>query len=105
MPAGTTEAQVDDQILVAEVAGEAPPTLSRPERHSILNLSYIISAYCGGLYLTVTDHRRPLQIGVGMYDGFVGIVMVCTGSSYGPSPPIPTHPLLSSGLGAGLGCG
>ena len=82
-----------------------PPTLSRPERHSILNLSYIISAYCGGLYLTVTDHRRPLQIGVGMYDGFVGIVMVCTGSSYGPSPPIPTHPLLSSGLGAGLGCG
>ena len=82
-----------------------PPTLSRPERHSILNLSYIISAYCGGLYLTVTDHRRPLQIGVGMYDGFVGIVMVSTGSSYGPSPPIPTHPLLSSGLGAGWGCG
>ena len=31
VPAGTTEAQVDDQILVAEVAGEAPPpTPNRP---------------------------------------------------------------------------
>ena len=28
-PAGTTEAQVDDQILVVEVAGEATPTPTR----------------------------------------------------------------------------
>ena len=34
LPAGTTEAQVDDMILVLEVAGEAtprPPNRPRPE--------------------------------------------------------------------------
>ena len=30
LPAGTTEAQVDDQILVAEVEGEATPAPIRP---------------------------------------------------------------------------
>ena len=30
LPAGTTEAQVNDQILVVEVAGEATPTPNRP---------------------------------------------------------------------------
>ena len=54
LPVGTTEAQVDDMMMVLEVAGEATPTLSRPERHPNSNPSYIISAYCGGLPHIVT---------------------------------------------------
>ena len=85
--------------------GRGPTTRSRPELHQKSEPSYIISALLGSIHLTVTDHRRPLPSGVGMYDGSLGIVMICFSSSYGPSPPIPTHPLLSSGSGAGLGCG
>ena len=60
VPAGTTEAQVDDMILVIEVADEATPPLSRLERHPNLNPSYIISTLLGSLHLTVTTHRRLL---------------------------------------------
>ena len=60
LPAGTTEAQVDDMMMVLEVAGEATPTRSRPERHPKSNPSYIISACCRGLLHRVTNHRRLL---------------------------------------------
>ena len=47
LPTGTTEAQVDDMMMVLEVADEAPPppTRSRPEPHPNSNPSYIISAF------------------------------------------------------------
>ena len=60
LPAGTTEAQVDDMILVVEVAGEDTPPLSRLERHPNFNPSYIISACLLSLSHTVTNHRRLL---------------------------------------------
>ena len=90
-------------MMVLEVAGEATPTRSRPERHPNSNPSYIISACLVSLHLTVTNHRRLLESGVGRTGAFIVIVMVCSGSVDTHIPPS-IYPLpLSSGSGAGCG--
>ena len=61
LPAGTTEAQVDDMMMVLEVADEAPPppTRSRPEPHPNSNPSYIISAFFSLSLYTPCDESSP----------------------------------------------
>ena len=83
LPAGTTEAQVDDMMMVLEVAGEATPTRSRPERHPNSNPSYIISALVTLYTHRVTDHHHLLSGVMGARLGTV-IVMVLGVSSIRP---------------------
>ena len=90
LSAGTTEAHVDDMMMVLEVADEATPTPIRPRPEMALNSNPLI-LYGGGFprcvchtHTRVTSHR-PLPSGVSV--GRRGRVIVRTlggGSSTTP---------------------
>ena len=67
VPAGTTEAQVDDMMMVLEVADEATPApnpVTTRTASQLQSLLYNIGVFSLSLSLTRVTNHRPLPSGV-----------------------------------------